>query len=601
MLVRLLGVVLILLGCRNAAANDIADMAKSPEWLALGHYHDAESSIDSPNFFLSKDGKTNSQAELVATIELFESDDEQKKCLFPARYMWLYKNGVIKRKFPFCGEYEQFRKDLQPAGVTLLFTDAYMNNPSSMFGHTLLRIDTKRKGSQLLAHGANYGAFTGDEPGALYAILGLTGGYFGGFTVKPYYDIINTYNNIENRDIWELNLDFTDEELEFFVAHLWEIGQTQSRYYFFSRNCSYMLMEMLDAVRPELKLAEKFPVHAIPLDTFKAAYRAKGLAKGANYRPSRQNKIKYRYKMMDDEQKKAYLKIIKTKNFELPEDMPESKKADVLETAYQYVQYQYVAKDLELKEYRRQSFDALRSRSKLKEKGSIDDLSEGKSPLFAHESMRLVMGGGVRNGESFEEIAYRPAYQSLTDNTFGLPRGAEINFLETSFRHYNERNKTVLHNFDLLKIRSISPIDQMFRPMSFQLKANIERWQNPQTENEGYIGNLAVGTGGTYALSDNIWGFVIINTKGAYGGFLPHNSWLAMSANIGVLADFDRWKILGEIEPQWASQKLGTEMNYKLETNYVIKTNWALEAKALFKDRSGKDEEEFSGGIRYYF
>ena len=82
---------------------------------------------------------------------------------------------------------------------------------------------------------------------------------------------------------------------------------------------------------------------------------------------------------------------------------------------------------------------------------------------------------------------------------------------------------------------------------------------------------------------------------------MPHNSWLAMSANIGVLADFDRWKILGEIEPQWASQKLGTEMNYKLETNYVIKTNWALEAKALFKDRSGKDEEEFSGGIRYYF
>jgi hypothetical protein len=49
--------------------------------------------------------------------------------------------------------------------------------------------------------------------------LGLTGGYYGGFTTKPYYDIINTYNNIENRDIWEFNLNFTPKSLIF----LWRI------------------------------------------------------------------------------------------------------------------------------------------------------------------------------------------------------------------------------------------------------------------------------------------------------------------------------------------------------------------------------------------
>ena len=66
-----------------------------------------------------------------------------------------------------------------------MFTDAYMSNPSSLFGHTLLRIDTARKGTQLLAHGANYGAFTeGRENSVLFAVWGLTGGYYGGFTVK---------------------------------------------------------------------------------------------------------------------------------------------------------------------------------------------------------------------------------------------------------------------------------------------------------------------------------------------------------------------------------------------------------------------------------
>lgn len=578
-----------------------ADFAQSAAWLAIGHYQNGESSIDSPNFFLSKDGKKDPAAELEATIKLFAGEDDEKKCLFPSRYLLLKKAGLVKSEFPQCEEYEQFKKDLQPAGVTLLFTDAYMNNPSSMFGHTLLRIDTKRKGTQLLAHGANYGAFTGDEPGALYAVLGLTGGYFGGFTVKPYYDIINTYNNIENRDIWELNLDFSSEELEFFVAHLWEIGQTQSRYYFFSRNCSYMLMEMLDAVRPSLKLARQFPVHAIPLDTFKAAYRAQGLVKGMNYRPSRQNKIRHRYREMTPKQRQVYRNIIKNKKFELPEDMNEADKADVLETAYQYVQYQYVAGDLELKEYRRQSFDALRARSKLDDKGRIGDDFAGNPPLLAHESMRLTVGAGVRNGEGFEEVGLRPAYQSLTDNDFGLPKGAEINFLETRFRHYDEQDKYVLQNFDLLTIRSISPIDAMFTPVSFQIRANVERWQNPQNGREGYVGNLVVGSGGAYAFADWLWGFALLNTKAAYGGFLPHNSWLAFSADLGLMADFGKWKILGEIEPQWASQKIGQQTSYKLEMNYVLSTNWAVGGQAVYEDKKGDDTEEFLVGVRWYF
>ena len=308
--------------CSLAMANGFA---YTPEWLAIGHYQPVgegsfESTIDSENFFLSEDGKFNPQHELDATIALFQSNDDKTKCLFPARYKLLKKHGIIDYEFPKCEELEKFYADLQPSGITLLFTDAYMNNPSSLFGHTLLRIDTARKGTQLLAHGANYGAFTaGQENSVLFAIYGLTGGYYGGFTVKPYYDIINTYNNIENRDIWELNLDFTPQELDFFVAHLWEVGHNQSRYYFFSRNCSYMLMETLDAVRPSLQLAKEFPVQTIPLDTFKVVYRKPGLVKNVNYRPSRQAKIKSRYKQMNAEQKKAYLLAIKDQNYDMPE------------------------------------------------------------------------------------------------------------------------------------------------------------------------------------------------------------------------------------------------------------------------------------------
>lgn len=63
----------------------------------------------------------------MATIELFSnSGNEEQKCLLPARYKYLKKRGFKLAEFPKCEELEKFYDDLQPSGVTLLFTDAYM-------------------------------------------------------------------------------------------------------------------------------------------------------------------------------------------------------------------------------------------------------------------------------------------------------------------------------------------------------------------------------------------------------------------------------------------------------------------------------------------
>ena len=215
--------------------------------------------------------------------------------------------------------------------------------------------------------------------------------------------------------------------------------------------------------------------------------------------------------------------------------------------------------------------------------------------------MRLVIGAGFKDGEGFEEVLYRPAYQSLTDNNWGLSKGAEINFLESKFRHYGKQDKYVLQSFDLLNIRSISPVDVMFNPLSFQVKANIERWKNPKNEIDGHIGKLQIGTGKAYEFTDWLWGFVMVNTEVSYGGFLPHNSWIGMGITTGLLLDYDDWKLLTELEPKWASQKLGYKMDYKLEINYVIDTNWSIGGNMLYEDKYGSDTREGSIGLRYYF
>ena len=177
---------LLLCGASAAVADDIR-LAEDPQWLALVHYRPGvfsgcRGTIDSEDFYLAENGRTDPAAELEATVRLFaQGDDKDKICRFPARYIFLKNKGMVDKIDVKCEEFDRFKKDLRPAGATLLFTDAYMNNPSSLFGHTLLRIDTARKGTQLLAHGVSYGAFTkGAEGTLLYAVKGLAGGYYGG-------------------------------------------------------------------------------------------------------------------------------------------------------------------------------------------------------------------------------------------------------------------------------------------------------------------------------------------------------------------------------------------------------------------------------------
>lgn len=597
---------MIFLCISSVKAND--NLGLTDDWLAVGHYRPYvfggyKSTIDKPNFFLAKKGQTNPVAELEATIALFNSENEKdnsQKCLMPSRYKFLKKNGVQVKPFPECKDYEKFIDDLKPSGVTLLFTNAYMNNPSSLYGHTMFRIDTSRKGTQMLAHGATHGAYAVDSNGFLYALKGVWGGYDGSYMVKPYYDIINTYNNIENRDIWEYNLDLSQDELDFFVAHLWEMGNTQTSYYFFTRNCSYMLMETLDAVRPSLKLADEFPVQTIPVDTLKAVHSRKGLVKAINYRPSRQAKINYRISQMNERQYEAFLNTVKNQNWNY-DNLADNEKADVLETAYQYIQYQYVAEELDIKEYRKRSFKALKARNKIEVKEYFKELDEGQNPIYSHESRRLGVGGGVSNGRGFQEIAYRPSYNSLTDDNFGLLSGSEINFLNFSARHYDDANNYVLQSFDIVRIKSLFPVTDIFSPFSYVIDAGINRVMNPENEKEGYSFNLAFQGGTSTKITENILAYAMIDNQAAYGGFLPHNSWVGMGGIVGIYADFGDFRLLSDVSKLYTTSDFADKLKYKFEAVYSINRNNSVALNYTYEQNKGHDLDETMLSMRHFF
>ncbi len=577
-------------------------------WLALGHYQPAvlggyKSTLDTPGFFLAQDGRTNPETELMATRKLFQDPqgDIKKKCLFPARYLYLKKAGEKLEPYPACSEFESFQRDLNPAALTLLYTDAYMNNPSSLFGHTLFRIDIPEGRTQLVAHGVNYGAFVDpNEGGVLFAILGLTGGYLGGFSVKPYYDVINTYNNIENRDIWELTLNLSSEELHFFVAHLWEIGHNQSRYFFFSENCSYMLMEVLDAVRPSLELAKAFRGTVIPADTLKAVAMKPGLVRRIQYRPSRQKRIAAKYQVMTPQEKQCLIRYLENMKETDLGDLSLLAQARIYDTAYEYLQYQAVAGDLDLATYRKKTFYTLQKRRDLPILSDVR-VSEPISPLLSHDSKRIVLSQGWWRGEAFQEWDMRWAYHSLTDAPDGLLKGSEINFGRTTLRYYDQKEKLVLQQFDLLDIVSVSARNALFHPYSYHIKAQIRREWNPKTDKEGYIAHIKGGTGVAYELFSGFYGYAFWNTDAALSGFLAHHMGLAMGPELGgvwygpsMQAHLSAERLLSD-NWQLNQTRLAVEYSYKITRHWA----WAIDyAWTKIKPHS---DNTVRLSVRYYF
>jgi hypothetical protein len=278
-------------------------LEERPEWRALLHYKPLriaqgfESQVDADSFFLSPQGKNDPRAELDATLAgFFETNarepEKSPQCEFVARYHWLKESLAFDpARLPElpCRQFRRWFEEMNPAGLTLVFPAAYMNNPASMFGHTLLRIDMPGEDAEtrLLAYSINYAADTNQQRGVPFAFKGLFGLYHGRFSITPYYAAVKAYGDIENRDIWEYGLNLTTEEICQLLRHVWEMRSAWFDYYFLDENCSYHLLSLLETARPGLKLTDRFHWWAIPSETVRAVAEAGLLEETPRFRPAR--------------------------------------------------------------------------------------------------------------------------------------------------------------------------------------------------------------------------------------------------------------------------------------------------------------------------
>jgi hypothetical protein len=479
-------------------------------WRALGHYRSAYgrfvSDADDPAFFLAQGGKHDPKAELLATLEAFfrsGDGDGHPQCRFPARYHWLKARLAFQgEKLPDrdCPAFRKWRDTLEAHAVSLIFPAAYMNSPSSVFGHTFLRLDrvNQNEDNVLLAYTINYAAQAVDENELFYAYRGLFGGYPGIVTVQPFYDKVKEYRDWENRDIWEYRLNLAPEEVAQLVRHVWEIKPIRFDYFFIDENCSYRLLSLLDVARPGLALRLQFPYRSIPVDTVRAVVTAR-LVSGTDYRPSAATTLETHIRQLNREQRQLARQLATGK---IAPDSPAlirlapEARAAVLESAYEFARYRALDERLPREMTAKAAYALLRARSRLQ---VPPPLAPPPRPAIrddeGHRARRAGLGVGFYDHRGYGEISLRSAYHDLTDPWPGYRQGAQIRFLDGALR-YHEDHRLSLERLDVLSIESISPRNDFLKPVSWGVELGAHR--KLLRDDRPLVGYLSGQTGMSY-------------------------------------------------------------------------------------------------------
>ena len=572
----------------------IKDFAVDPAWARLMHFHKKESTVDSKEFFIAPDGKTNLASELKATAELFNKDPS-KACLFAGRYLWLKRKLGLSLPAPECPEYDKFRKEIGLTRVALIYTTSYLGNPASFFGHTLLRLDSQRDAT-LLSYALNYGAVTGNDTDILYAIKGLSGGYPGVFSVYPYYDTVNLYNNMENRDIWEYRLNMTQEESDLFIAHVWELGHNTAQYYFATENCSYMVMETLNLLRPETDWTEQLPfLFTLPADTVRIVLKQKGLAGDIVYRPSRQTKIRNAFAHLSDAERDALYKLIDDPNAAI--DLPDESKAAVLETAYEYLQYRFIKKKVDLKTLRDSTIALLKARNALPAKSVLPPVPvPSVRPDQSHKPSAVTVSAGHGNHKNFVELTWRPVLHTLLDESDGFIPFNAINYLAGTAR-YDEDGKLSLRRLDIVDLMSPAPAEQLFHPVAFKVKFGFDRFFYSPSGKELPVFDVSGGAGGAVMIGKHIDAYLIMTATVKAG----KRSVAGLGFEAGLAADFGKVRTTLSVRPEAMTRKDARLTVYDAGLSVSLSRDWSWVTAYSFQDGKKYDNKTITSGLQYRF
>ncbi|HEE5853646.1 TPA: DUF4105 domain-containing protein [Acinetobacter baumannii] len=556
-----------------------------------------KSEVTYAGYFLSENGKNNLKEELKADISaLFipTQDNQSIRCKFPARSQWLIQQlGIQENELPQvkCSEFENWIGQIKPYKATLIYATDFMGNPSSMFGHTLLRLDPKdQQQLNLVSYAVNYAATVAGNDNWSYAWKGLTGQYPGEYSLMPYYRKVKEYGDFESRDLWEYELNLSPEETRFLVSHIWEMQHVSFPYYFVSDNCAYRLLGLVDLVKPESHLQEKFNYASIPMETIKAMQQ-QGLTKAPVYRPALETQLLAQAHQHGASLAKVAhqlaMKPIKESSETLKSFSP-SDQAKILEMAYDDLYLQFIGRKVEESFAQPQLRQLLALRSQIDlDKQRQEPKRPSTEPTQGHNARNVSLKLGEVQGDKFIEIGHRQAYHDLIDPQGGYRAGTQLLFLNGNAQWRDDHLK--LEHLDLLEVNSYNPIQPFKTPLTwgFNLGWRQEAVHDGVYNDEKQHGVASFNAQVGYSLADYERKYICYGQVQTYvqaGSNLDKGWRVGVGPTLGCMNQWlEKFNTVVQVElPYWEDQnqwnlRLNTQWQYAINSNNAIRFNWDYE------------------------
>ncbi len=414
------------------------------EWLAINLYKmninkDYESEIINEDYFISPSGRTDPLAEFVGFENLIRDylnggDGKEELCRFPAR-MTLFENNYNwfnAKDRPICTDYIEQNKPDFITSVSLIHVSGYFDNPSSYYGHTLLKLNYEEDmpNQTFLDSSINYGADVTDNISSpLYVINGLFGGYKARYRRNNHFLHTHNYTNNQIRDVWEYELLLTKQQVKFISEYIWEINNARFTYYFLNDNCAHRVSKLLElALGINISKSHGFwllPMQVVRNLSKESEKRTPRLIKREKYHPSLKRIFFDRYNLLSKKEKNKFAEFFSDGSY-----VKQKKSVTTLSTKNLLLILDYL--DIQVADATSKSKDE-KLVLKLQNKRSIvlgqllkyqvkeihkfpEGDYEHSSLLSSQPASVLRAGYGVRKKSEFASMSYRVANNDFLDS-----------------------------------------------------------------------------------------------------------------------------------------------------------------------------------------
>ncbi|MCG9677531.1 DUF4105 domain-containing protein [Vibrio sp. Isolate24] len=460
------------------------------QWTKLLHFKNGSSTISSPDFFLSENGRFDAEVELTATVNAFTRTSEMVHCRYPARYIWLKDNfgSDFGLSLQDCDDYQQWIQHSKTESVSVVYVTGYLGNPASFFGHLMMKFNRQgdsKTDIELLDTGINFGANAHpDDNPVKYVLYGIFGGYSASYTTATYYLHTASYAENEQRELWEYELSLTRQEVALVQAHLFELQEVDFSYYFLSDNCSTAFKDILNIVL-EQPLNTGSQPWDMPIDIFHALpnvmHHGQPLVKAVSQRQSKYSRIQNKYLALSDKEKQQTITIAKDLSeltpFMQSDDFSDYEKAKVLDVLTEYTELLLVTEDESERNYKEQKRQLLLTRLQL-DSFSVDwPESKAKPPHLAQLPINLGLGIGYSdNYGGYLSLRGFAAYYDFLSIDVARLKDSALTVLDTELHITND--KVRLKKLDFLNVASLNTNDvNLFENdrLAWQLALSLEQ------------------------------------------------------------------------------------------------------------------------------